>query len=359
MAFLEINDVQKQFAQTTAVDTFNLQVERGEFVSFLGPSGCGKTTTLRMIAGFELPTSGRIVINGNDVTHKPPNQRNVGMVFQSYALFPNMTVADNIGFGLKVAKKPAAEIKQRVEEMLKLIHLSALGNRYPYQLSGGQQQRIALARALAIKPQVLLLDEPLSALDAKIRVSLRNEIRAIQRQLGITTIYVTHDQEEALSLSDRIVVMSEGRIEQIGTPFEIYNFPLTPFVASFVGTLNVLSATVTNAGSGLLQIEGQPIRAARPIESARDGETVSIALRPEIISMNGASAGEANRLQGKVEDVSFLGSIVRIRVRFENDFIHLDTFNNPHLSLPQIGQPITVTFPREAVLVLSRAASAA
>ncbi|MCB1719851.1 MAG: ABC transporter ATP-binding protein, partial [Candidatus Competibacteraceae bacterium] len=197
--------------------------------------GCGKTTTLRMIAGFELPTSGQITMDGQEMTYTRPNARNIGMVFQSYALFPNMTVAGNIGFGLKVAGKAAAEIKERVAEMLQLIGLADLGERYPYQLSGGQQQRVALARALAIRPQLLLLDEPLSALDAKIRMNLRNEIRSIQRQLGITTIYVTHDQEEALSLSDRIVVMSAGRMEQVGSPFEIYNFPQTRFVASFVG----------------------------------------------------------------------------------------------------------------------------
>jgi len=205
MAFLEINDLRKSFGQLNVVQKFDLAIERGEFVSFLGPSGCGKTTTLRMVAGFESPTSGTIRIDSREVTGLRPNQRNVGMVFQSYALFPNMTVAENVAFGLKVAKRPAAEIGSRVEEMLKLIKLPTLGDRYPYQLSGGQQQRVALARALAVEPQVLLLDEPLSALDAKIRISLREEIRGLQRALGITTIYVTHDQEEALSMSDRIV----------------------------------------------------------------------------------------------------------------------------------------------------------
>ncbi len=351
MTFLAIESVQKRFAQTTAVEHFQLEVARGEFVSFLGPSGCGKTTTLRMVAGFEMPSSGTIRINGVDVTHKRPNQRNVGMVFQSYALFPNMTVAQNVGFGLKVAKRPAAEIRQRVEEMLKLIKLPALGDRYPYQLSGGQQQRVALARALAIQPQVLLLDEPLSALDAKIRVALRNEIRAIQRDLGITTIYVTHDQEEALSLSDRIVVMSEGRVEQIGTPFEIYNFPKTAFVASFVGTLNILRGQVADPGRGAIVVDGQEIRAARGLEGARVGEVRSVALRPEIISLH-ASAGDGNRMEGTVEDVNFLGSIVRIRVRFREHAISLDTFNNPGLALPERGQPVAVGFPREAVLAL-------
>ena len=351
MSFLEIDHLQKRFARTTAVEQVHLEVTRGEFVSFLGPSGCGKTTTLRIIAGFESPSSGAIRLDGVDITQRPPHQRNVGMVFQSYALFPNMTVAQNVGFGLKVAKKPAAEITQRVEEMLHLIKLPALGNRFPYQLSGGQQQRVALARALAIRPQVLLLDEPLSALDAKIRVSLRLEIRSIQRELGITTIYVTHDQEEALSLSDRIVVMSEGRVEQIGTPFEIYNFPRTAFVASFVGTLNILRGQVADPAHGKILVDGQEVFASRGLERARTGDAVTVALRPEIVSL-GEVAGNGNRMRGTVEDVNFLGSIVRIRVRFTDNAISLDTFNNPSLSLPQRGQALTVSFPREAVLAL-------
>lgn len=355
MAFLDIENVQKQFASSTAVENFDLHVERGEFVSFLGPSGCGKTTTLRMIAGFEKPTSGRIRLDGTDITDAPPNRRNVGMVFQSYALFPNMTVADNIGFGLKVNKRPAEEIRKRVEEMLKLIHLPQMAKRYPYQLSGGQQQRVALARALAIKPQVLLLDEPLSALDAKIRVSLRNEIRAIQQQLGITTIYVTHDQEEAMSLSDRIVVMSDGRVEQIGPPFEIYNFPKTAFVASFVGTLNLLPAKVIDPRTGELQVEGQTVMAAHSIENARAGDDISIAVRPEIVSMNGPTDSNVNHLTGSIDNITFLGSIVRFSLRFKDNAISFDTFNNPHLTLTPRGSPLTVSFPREAVLILEGA----
>src|SRR5258707_2050365 len=216
MAFLEINDLRKSFGPSNVVQKFDLDVERGEFVSFLGPSGCGKTTTLRMVAGFEVPSAGAIRIDGKDITRLRPNQRNVGMVIRAYALFPNRTVADNVAFGLKVAKRPEAEIKARVAEMLEMIKLPHLADRYPYQCSGGQQQRVALARALAHKPKVLLLDEPLSALDAKIRVSLREDIRVLQRSLGITTIFVTHDQEEALSMSDRVVVMNEGRPEQVG-----------------------------------------------------------------------------------------------------------------------------------------------
>ncbi len=252
MTHLALTNISKQFSNNMVVQDFNLDVEKGEFVSFLGPSGCGKTTTLRMIAGFEIPSTGKVTLDDEDITNKAPNQRNVGMVFQAYALFPNMTVAQNIGFGLRIRKEKNEAISERVTEMLALIHLEQKGASYPYQLSGGQQQRVALARALAIHPQVLLLDEPLSALDAKIRVSLRAEIRAIQRKLGITTIYVTHDQEEALSISDRIVVMYDGKIEQVGSPFEIYNFPTTAFVAGFVGTLNTTTAEVIDPATHLL-----------------------------------------------------------------------------------------------------------
>jgi putative spermidine/putrescine transport system ATP-binding protein len=355
MAFLTLTNINKIFGTTTAVDNFNLEVEKGEFVSFLGPSGCGKTTTLRMVAGFETPTSGQIIVNGQEITNIPPNQRNVGMVFQSYALFPNLNVADNIGFGLMVARKPKVEIEKRVTEMLSLIHMSTFGKRYPYQMSGGQQQRVALARALAIRPQVLLLDEPLSALDAKIRLELRTEIRAIQRELGITTIYVTHDQEEALSLSDRIVVMKDGRIDQIGTPFEIYNFPQTHFVASFVGTLNVMQAKVKDPAQGLLELDGQVIHAASPISQGGKGEMVSLALRPEIISLEGNGSGQ-NQLQGKIENITFLGSIVRIQVQLSQNKFFFDTFNNPRLVLPAMGTPVTVYFPPEACLILNRPA---
>ncbi len=361
MAFLELTGVQKAFGDVAAVLDFNLATEKGEFVSFLGPSGCGKTTTLRMIAGFEKPTAGTITIDGKDITYTSPNQRNVGMVFQSYALFPNMTVAGNIGFGLKVRKRPRAEIDRKVGELLDLIHLAGRGDRYPWQLSGGQQQRVALARALAIEPQVLLLDEPLSALDAKIRIVLRKEIRAIQRQLGITTVYVTHDQEEALSLSDRVVVMSEGRIEQIGTPSEIYNFPSTAFVASFVGTLNLVTAAVIDAGSGRLSLEGQEVRTAKAVTDVPPDKLVTLALRPEGIAL-GEGEPDSNRLHGIVEDINFLGSIVRIRLRLGDGIdgrpptvIALDIFNEPHLRVPDVGAQASVSFPPEASFVLGAA----
>ena len=353
MAFLELTNISKIFGQTAAVQDFNLNVERGEFVSFLGPSGCGKTTTLRMIAGFELPTTGTIVINGNDVTHKPPQKRNTGMVFQAYALFPNMTVADNIGFGMKIAHKPKDEIKRRVAEMLAIIKMNDFDHRYPYQLSGGQQQRVALARALAFSPQVLLLDEPLSALDAKIRVSLRQEIRTIQQKLGITTIYVTHDQEEALSISDRVVVMNNARMEQVGTPFEIYNFPTTEFAAQFVGTLNSLTATISDAAHGELIVANQKITTTQSMDGFANRDSVAVSIRPERISF--ASDGrKPNVLNVKVENITFLGSIVRIQIRVGDHLLLMDTFNNPFLTLPKLGDMVEVTFSKEAVLVLKR-----
>jgi putative spermidine/putrescine transport system ATP-binding protein len=341
MSFLELTNIHKSFSGFTAVADFNLSVKSGEFISFLGPSGCGKTTTLRMIAGFEMPTSGTITLAGNDVTYIPPNKRNIGMVFQSYALFPNMTVFDNIGYGLRVAGKPKAEIKQRAAEMLQLIHMENFGKRYPSQLSGGQQQRVALARALAFQPKVLLLDEPLSALDAKIRVELRNEIRRIQQQLGITTIYVTHDQEEALSVSDRIVVMNQGKIEQAGTPTEIYNFPRTRFVASFVGTANQLECTVIDAERGELAFGGEPIRTTLHLRQPA-GSTVKLLLRPEVLRPG--PNGGYNNLTGRVENVNFLGSTARVQLNLGDTLITMDVFNERQLELPQVGHTHTVNF---------------
>ena len=358
---IRLTDLTKHFREVRAVDRVSMDIRSGEFFSMLGPSGCGKTTTLRMIGGFEKPTGGTITIDGKDITYKPPNQRNVGMVFQSYALFPNMSVAGNIGFGMKVRKRPKAEIDRRVGELLELMHLQDRGDRYPWQLSGGQQQRVALARALAIEPQVLLLDEPLSALDAKIRIVLRKEIRAIQRQLGITTVYVTHDQEEALSLSDRVVVMSEGHIEQIGTPSEIYNFPTTAFVASFVGTLNLVNARMIDASTGRLTLDGQEIRASKVTSDTSTDGRVTLALRPEGISLGEGGEG-SNRLRGTVEDINFLGSIVRIRVRLSEgqgdeppSIVALDTFNEPHLKVPDVGEAVAISFPPEAAFVLGAA----
>ena len=351
MSYLSISHVTKKFGDTVVVDDFNLDIEKGEFVSFLGPSGCGKTTTLRMVAGFEIPTSGQILLDGADITNKAPNQRNVGMIFQAYALFPNMTVAQNIGFGLSVRKEPKEMVAQRVDEMISLINLEKHATKYPYQLSGGQQQRVSLARALAIHPQVLLLDEPLSALDAKIRVSLRAEIRAIQKKLGITAIFVTHDQEEALSISDRIVVMNAGLMEQVGSPFEIYNFPTSVFSANFVGSLNNASAEVVDPFKSLISIDGVQFESAVDLKERKIGDKVRVAIRPERLSF-ASEQRKANVVTATIETITFLGSVVRIRVKIGDTYFNMDTFNNPFLELPKIGDKDQVTCSREAVLVL-------
>lgn len=351
MAFLDIHHLEKSFGAMHVVKDFNLGIEKGEFVSFLGPSGCGKTTVLRMVGGFETPTSGAIRIDGRDITGTPANRRNIGMVFQAYALFPNLTVEQNIGFGLRVAGVGKAETAKRVAEMLELIGLRQLGGRYPFQLSGGQQQRVALARALAVRPQVLLLDEPLSALDAKIRISLREEIRRIQRELGITTIFVTHDQEEALSMSDRVVVMHQGIADQIGTPFEIYNRPATRFVAEFVGTLNLVDAELIDAAAGRIRLGDVPVALNRVLPG-RAGDRISLALRPETMALGRKEGGNVI-LSGKIAEVHFLGSVIRIRVAVAGRFLSLDTFNQPDRPPPAVGAAVEVSVSDRDLLVLA------
>jgi putative spermidine/putrescine transport system ATP-binding protein len=266
-------------------------------------------------------------------------------------LFPNMTVAQNIGFGLRVRKASKAEIADRVKEMVSLVNLEKHVDKYPYQLSGGQQQRVSLARALAIRPNVLLLDEPLSALDAKIRVSLRAQIREIQKRLGITAIFVTHDQEEALSISDRIVVMYDGNVEQVGTPFEIYNFPQTPFVANFVGSLNTAIAEVIDPLKGLLNVDGVQLVSAAKMDGLQKGDKVRIAIRPERFSF-ASEVKKANVIEAVIENITFLGSVVRVHILIGNSKFTMDTFNYPSLELPRIGATEQVTCSREAVLVL-------
>ena len=349
--FLELASVSKSFKDNQVVKGVDLAFDKGEFVSLLGPSGCGKTTILRMIAGFETPTSGAIRVDGKDITALPPNQRKIGMVFQAYALFPNMNVADNIGFGLKIAGMPRPEREARVEEMLRLIGLRGFGKRFPFELSGGQQQRVALARALAPRPRMLLLDEPLSALDAKIRVSLREEIRAIQRELGVTTVFVTHDQEEALSISDRIVVMNAGHVEQFGTPFDIYNKPQTRFAATFVGTLNTIHAQVLDAAAKTVSIAGQTATIPGLPAEARAGDTVSLAMRPEAVSLASGHPRDIV-LDGTVSEVSFLGSVIRLKVKLGDNVVALDTFNDQHAPPPRYDEPVTVTIASSDILAL-------
>ena len=349
MGFLDLTGVEKFYGVAHVVKGVNMEIAEGEFVSFLGPSGCGKTTTLRMIAGFETLSAGTIAIAGKDVSRMRPNQRNIGMVFQSYALFPNMTVAQNVGFGLKVARVDRRTIDARVTEMLALVGLADLGARFPFQLSGGQQQRVALARALAGKPQLLLLDEPLSALDAKIRVSLREEIRRIQKELGITTIYVTHDQEEALSMSDRIVVMRAGVVEQIGPPVEIYSQPATAFVSTFVGHVTRFKVTVLDPATGRVRLGQQDLETLRPLQ-AKAGEEIELSLRPEMISPGAHKDGIT--LDGIVSDVNFLGSVVRIRLRLGDQELSVDTFNDPSDPPPRVGQGWQVGFNPANLLVV-------
>ena len=348
MSYLQLSHLEKVFGQNRVVKDFNLGIEKGEFISLLGPSGCGKTTVLRMVAGFETPTSGAITIDGQDVTGLKPNARNIGMMFQAYALFPNLTVAENVAFGLKVKGVDRAARDARVEEMLKLIGLPDLGGRYPFQLSGGQQQRVALARALAPSPRVLLLDEPLSALDAKVRVSLRTEIRDIQRELGITTIFVTHDQEEAMSISDRIVVMNGGVADQVGTPFDIYNRPTTRFVANFVGTLNTFEVEVT--GKNTVKLGPATLTLAEP--AGEKGSRRTIALRPEALHLASSTQEAEATLPAQVSEVHFMGSVIRLRATMAGAEVSLDTFNRPDQPPPAIGAQVQIALSgRDAILL--------
>ena len=356
MAYLELQKLHKEFGDFTAIEEIDIALEPGEFLSLLGPSGCGKTTALRIVAGFETPTSGRVVVEGNDVTNIPANKRDMGMVFQAYSLFPNMTAESNVEFGLRIRGESGVVRRKRVEELLELVGLTAAAKRYPHQLSGGMQQRVALARALAIEPRVLLLDEPLSALDAKVRVQLREEIRRLQTQLGITTLYVTHDQEEALSISDRVAVLSHGRIEQIGSPADIYHAPGTPFVAEFIGTMNRLEATV--ADSGHVQVGGSVL----PVSDAHDlprGERVLVLVRPETLELERADGGAAGAIIGEVVAHIFLGSITRVKVDAGDHELSADLPGPRAAELP-IGSRVAARFAADAgrVLALSEPASA-
>jgi iron(III) transport system ATP-binding protein len=303
---LRLEGIHKTFGAFVAVQSIDLAISAGELVCFVGPSGCGKTTLLRIIAGLETQTAGRVIQGGRDISSAPPSARDYGIVFQSYALFPNLTIHANVAYGLVNRRKARVQIEARVKELLALVGLPDSGNKYPSQLSGGQQQRIALARALATAPNLLLLDEPLSALDAKERERLRGEIRQLQRRLGVTTIMVTHDQEEALSMSDRVVVMNQGHIEQVGTPLEVYERPTTPFVADFLGKVNVLKAMCV--GSGRYKV-GQ-VELITKANGVANGEWVRLYLRPEdrVLADSGSVESMPNSLRGRVEHVDFLGT---------------------------------------------------
>ena len=317
MAYVELNGLHKSFAGNPVLRGFHLEVERGELVTLLGPSGCGKTTTLRIVAGFETPDSGRIAIGGRDLLEVPAHRREMGFVFQNYALFPHLTAAGNVAFGMKLARRPAQEVRGRVAELLHIVGLEESSNKYPRQLSGGQQQRVALARALAIEPKMLLLDEPLSALDAVVRVSLRDEIRRVQTTLGVTTLYVTHDQEEALAISDRIVVMRDGQIEQVGTAEEIYGQPASRFVAGFIGKMSQLPGTVEASRLGVIRCGAHRLRVPPgALEGLAEGTAVTVLVRPEAIGIaspdNGAPPVGSNAFSARIEAVTFLGSVRRL-----------------------------------------------
>ena len=320
---LKLEGIHKKFGDFVALKSIDLTIESGELVCFLGPSGCGKTTLLRIIAGLERQTSGRITQNGHDVSTAPPAARDYGIVFQSYALFPNLTIDKNVAYGLVNRRKSRDEIRSRVSELLTLVGLTDSGSKYPSQLSGGQQQRVALARALATSPQLLLLDEPLSALDAKVRERLRGEIRNLQKRLGVTTIMVTHDQEEALSMSDRVVVMNSGAIDQIGPPSAVYERPETPFVADFLGKCNVLKAMALGNG----RYRAGSVELSLPADGIAAGEAVRIYLRPEDRHVEGDLQALPNRISGRITAVDYLG-----------------TFCLAELSSPELGQPILISY---------------
>ncbi|QEL27079.1 ABC transporter ATP-binding protein (plasmid) [Bosea sp. F3-2] len=352
MARLSISHLKKRYGDLTVVDNVNIAVADGEFLVLLGPSGCGKTTTLRMVAGFIPPSAGQITIGERDVTHLPPWKRHCGLVFQSYALFPHMSVAQNVAFGLEMHKVPAAERGPRVAEALRLVQLGGFDERYPRQLSGGQQQRVALARALAMEPQVLLLDEPLSNLDAKLRLEVRVEIRELQRKLGLTTIMVTHDQEEALTMADRLVVMDRGKVRQIGTQRELYEKPADRFVAGFIGRSAFLDGEVT--APGRFRTAG-----GREIACAAAGASgpATLALRPERIAIGSEADGLPNRFATQIVHASYLGAQLDVQVALDGqERMLLQIPNRPGLSEPRPGETITIGWAEDAGLVYPREA---
>jgi iron(III) transport system ATP-binding protein len=354
---VELKQVVKRFGDVTAVKRLNLSIREGEFFTLLGPSGCGKTTILRMIAGFYQPSEGRILFDTNDVTHLPPHRRDTGMVFQNYALFPHMTVMENVAFGLQVRKRPREEIKRRVEEALAQVRLAGYGERRISQLSGGQQQRVALARALVIRPRILLLDEPLSNLDARLRDEMRAEIINLQRSLGITTVYVTHDQTEALSMSDRIAVFNQGVCQQVGTPMEVYNTPTNSFVAAFVGETNLLPCTVrsvtpetvtVSCGDWVLTVDNRPENVAS-LPDDPEGKPLFASIRPEGIRLTDESA--PNAIKGTVTLVQFTGSTLQCTAELEGGITLRALFLNLRRGMERIrkGETLWFDLPKEQI----------
>jgi len=352
MSYLHLENLHRDFGTVKALNGIDISLGEGEFLSLLGPSGCGKTTALRLVAGFDRPDDGRIVVDGKDITGMPPNKRDMGMVFQAYSLFPNMTARQNVEFGLKIRGRDKGDRTKQVDNLLELVGLGHAADRFPHQLSGGMQQRVALARALAIEPRVLLLDEPLSALDAKVRVQLREEIRRIQLELGITTLYVTHDQEEALAISDHVAVMFAGVIEQMGTPAEMYTAPATPFVAEFIGTMNRLEATVVDSGIGEIDLAGTRLQ----IGAARgrtNGERVLLLVRPEALEVEARTNGAGpNGFLGEVLQQTFLGSVTRVKVSADGTTLVTDMSAARAAALP-VGSQVVARIPGDDAKLLS------
>lgn len=351
-AGLEFRELRRSFGATTALDGLNLTINPGEMLALLGPSGCGKTTALRMVAGFEHPDSGEVLLDGSDITGLPAHRRDVGMVFQSYSLFPHLTAADNVAFGMRMQGVPSAKRRARAHELLELVGLPTQAGRYPRQLSGGQQQRVALARALALEPRVLLLDEPLSALDAKVRRSLRDEIRRLQLDLGITTLFVTHDQEEALSISDRVAVMRAGSLEHCATPDELYNAPATAFVAEFVGTMSRLPGRLNSDGTQVDVLDlTRPVQAHLPARSGRaatahDTRDIDVLVRPEALAV---SAAPESRSQ--VVAASFRGATTRLTVRLDSGQEALADVPTAVASTVPVGSRVRLGLPERPVLI--------
>jgi len=352
---VQVVDLIKRFGPVVAVHGINLHMPGGEFFSMLGPSGCGKTTTLRMIAGFEQPSGGKILLDGEDMTGTPPHKRHVNTVFQNYALFPHLNVYDNVAFGLRRQRAARGDVHRRVGEALELVQLTGFEKRKPAQLSGGQQQRVALARALVLKPAVLLLDEPLGALDAKLRKQLQIELKALQQQVGITFIYVTHDQEEALTMSDRIAVMSNGRVEQVASPRQVYEEPSTVFVADFLGVSNLMQVTARGAdsqGRCRIRLDSFELQAARG-DTAVSGETKAT-IRPERVRLEPQSASGENRLPGMVERWVYLGNAVQLIVRLATGQAIQVLIQNTGDEIPFAqGTPVQVHLPADALRVLT------
>ncbi|HXE20596.1 MAG TPA: ABC transporter ATP-binding protein [Castellaniella sp.] len=350
MAKVQLRELRKTYGDFAAVDSIDLDISDGEFLVFLGPSGCGKTTTLRMIAGLVEPSSGRILIGDRDVTETPVHQRNIGIVFQNYALFPHLTVYENIAYGLRRRRLGEGAIRKKVADVLSLVQMEDLSERYPKALSGGQQQRVAIARALAIEPDVLLLDEPLSSLDAKLRLGVRRQIRELQHKLGITTILVTHDQDEAMSMGDRLVVLSAGKLQQIGEPREVYRAPANRFVADFIGTANFFSGTVAQDGRSITTQSGLQLVGANLAPGATD-----VMVRPEAIKLSTTVPKGRDELYGDVIDISYLGPVADVFVRLQSSDVLTVRVDSLWADAANIiaHSEIAVRIPEEAIVVVS------